>query len=116
MTGEDRSVPSPDWDAVVPHVFDNRCFRQTGRRLWQGAIEGNKVAIVVAFRPSDRTNFALNTADFDKLLDVKRKAKCEAAFVVLADVSANSEHRYVGDRDAEQTLRNLEVSRFLRHP
>ena len=102
--------PAPNWDELLPNIFYDTRFHKTSRRRWQVEINGNRAGIVVAWRPVDYDNYALNKADIDRLLELKRDAKFHAAFVVIATVAGNSNRTYVGYRDAEElheTLRSV---------
>jgi hypothetical protein len=74
----------PDWDAIIPNIFTDTRFHQTGRARFQINIDGTRAGMVVAWRTANFDNHALNVDDFEKLLELKRANKFEAAFVVAA--------------------------------
>jgi hypothetical protein len=110
----------PDWDQLVLNIFtDTRFHKANGsNRRWQVAIDGVRAGIVVAWRPENYDNFALNKADFDRLLELRRNASFNAAFVVTAAVSGTGdfERVYVRHRDAEQLAETLKSARLRKGP
>jgi hypothetical protein len=113
----------PDWDQFVPNIFtDTRFHKANGSsRRWQVAIDGVRAGIVIAWRPANYDNFALNKADLDRLLELRQDASFNAAFVVTATVSGsfdagNFERVYIGHRDAEQLAEFLKSARLRQGP
>ena len=109
----------PEWDELVPTIFSDVRFHKANgsRRRWQVKIDGARAGIVVAWRPDERDNFALNKADLDRLLGLKQDGSFNAAFVVTATVTGsfdagNFARVYVSHRDAEQLAENLKSARL----
>ena len=87
--------PAPNWDELLPKMFHDNRFHKTSRRRWQTQINGTRAGIVVALRPVDYQNYALNKADLDRLLELKQDGSFHAAFVVFATVTGNFGQAYV---------------------
>jgi hypothetical protein len=108
-----RSSTMPDWDKILPNIFTDTRFHQTGRARFQINIDGARAGIVVAWRTANFDNFALNVEDFEKLLELKRAGKFEAAFVVAATRIKYSGYgnrfvlTYVAHADAEKFSASL---------
>jgi hypothetical protein len=105
-----------NWHDHLPNIFTDSRFYKTSRRRWQIEVNGARAGIVVAWRPADYENFALNKADLDRLLQLKQDASFAAAFVVLATVTGNFPSGYVGHRDAEELHEALKTVRFRTGP
>jgi hypothetical protein len=117
------TIPKPALDAVIPRIFvDPRFHKSNGSsRRWQVAIGGFRVGIVVAWRPENYDNFALNKADLDKLLEFRSEDLFNAAFVVTATSTGsfdagNFERVHVGHRDAEELAGVLKSARLRKGP
>jgi hypothetical protein len=110
------TTTTPNWDELLPNIFHDSHFHKSSRRRWQGQFNGARAGIVVAWRPADYDNYALNKADIERLLELRREATFDAAFVVLATVSGNYGSSYVGHRDAEEFYETLKVVRFRTGP
>jgi hypothetical protein len=115
----DGADPSkPNWDERIPHIFDDARFHKSysSSRRYQVAINGSRAGIVLAWRPDERNNYALNKADLDRLLELKRNGSFNAAYVVIATVSEDFERTYVGHRDAEELAEDLKSARLRKGP
>jgi hypothetical protein len=110
--------PESSWDASIPNIFtDPRFHKANGSsRRYQIVVNGVRAGIIVAWRPDDRSNFALNEADLNRLLELKRDASFNAAFVVIAASNGNFERTYVGHRDAEELAEELKSARLRKGP
>ena len=64
---------------------------------------------MVAWRPAEYENFALNKADLDRLLQLKRDGSFAAVYVVLACVGETFGNAYIAHRDAEELYETLEA-------
>lgn len=118
-TSTKTSTPTvPNWGELLPDMFSNSHFHKskTSRRRWHAEINGSRVGVVVAWRPADYENHALNIEDVDKLLELKRAASFDAAYVVLATTGENFASSYVGHRDAEELSEKLEAVHFRTGP
>jgi hypothetical protein len=93
--------PEPDWPALIPTIF---------------ASDGNRAGIVLAWRPDEYNNYALNKADLDRLLELKRDGSFHAAYVVIATISGEFLRAYIGHRDAEELAKELESARLRKGP
>jgi hypothetical protein len=109
----------PEWDQLVPNIFaDRRFHKSTGSsRRWQVTIGGVRAGFVIALRPDERTNFALNKADLDRLLELLHDGSFSAALVVLATSSGSYDtgdfqRVYIGHRDAEELAEDLKSARL----
>jgi hypothetical protein len=105
-------MPIPDWDNVIPKIFTDTRFHQTGRARYQVKIDGARAGIAVAWRTANFDNHALNGWDYETLLDLKRANKFDAAFVVAATrIKSGYGNRivqsYVAHIDAEKLSENL---------
>jgi hypothetical protein len=113
----------PALDAVIPTIFtDGRFHKSPGSsRRWQIFVSGFRVGIVVAWRPDERNNFALNKADLDRLLELLHNGSFQATSVVTATVIGSYDTRdftrvYVGHRDAEELAEVLKSARLRKGP
>jgi hypothetical protein len=97
------------WHDLLPSIFSDHRFRQTGRGRFYGSVDGARAGVVVAWRGAEYDNHAINRDDLTRLLDLKRNGTFEAAFVVAARRSRNSAHVYVGARDADEVQQALET-------
>jgi hypothetical protein len=88
-----------NWNAIVPLIFTDPRFQRTAQRRWVAQVDGQWVGVVVASRPSNRENFALNCEDLDRVIEKCRDGALDAGFVVLAAL-ANSAIVYVDHREA----------------
>ena len=101
-----------DWDDILPKIFTDTRFHQTGRARFQIHIDGTRAGIAVAWRSANFDNHTLNMQDYEALLELKRANKFDAAFVVAA-TSIKSGHSlrrvqtYVAHIDAEKLSTNL---------
>jgi len=111
-------MPSPalNWNELLPNIFNDSRFHKTSRRRWQIGLNGMRAGIVVAWRPVDYENFGLNKADIDRLLELRRDASFDAAFIVIGTVSGNFGRTYVGHRDAEELFETLKSVPFRNGP
>jgi hypothetical protein len=115
----DGAEPStPNWDSIVPNIFTDPRFHKSNSssRRWQVAIDGSRAGMALAYRPDDRSNFALNKADLDRLLELKRDGSFNAAFVVIAAINGDFERAYIGHRDAEELAEQLKSARLRKGP
>ncbi len=113
--GEAQKTSTPNWDELIPNIFNDARFVKTSRRRRQIAVSGVRAGIVIAWRPDDYENFALNKMDGDRLLELRRDASFDAAFVVIATIS-NYEPVYVGHCEAEELLETLKSVRLRKGP
>ena len=86
------NIIAPDWDNILPKIFTDTRFHQTGRSRYQVNIDGTRAGVVVAWRTANFANHALNVSDFEKLIELKHENKFDAAFVV----AANAPSKYSG--------------------
>jgi hypothetical protein len=109
---------TPNFHDLMPNIFTDARFHKSNRssRRWQVAISGNRAGIVLAWRPDERNNFALNKADLDRLLELKRDGSFNAAFVVIASINGDFERTYIGHRDVEELAEELKSARLRRGP
>jgi hypothetical protein len=112
-----------EWDQLAPKIFNDANFHKANgsSRRFQRAVNGTKAGFVVAWRPANYDNFALNKADFDRLLELRRNDSFDAAFVVIAAVTGSYDtgdfnRVYVGHRDAEQLAEILKSARLRKGP
>jgi hypothetical protein len=103
----DNTRPATNWAELLPNMFHDNRFHKTSRRRWQTQINGTRAGVVVASRSVDYQNYALNRADLDRLLELKRDGSFHAAFVVFAAVTGNFGQAYVSHRDAEELSETL---------
>jgi hypothetical protein len=110
--------PESNWDALIPNIFTDARFHKSagGNRRWQVTINGVRAGIVLAWRPDERSNFALNKGDLIRLLELKRDESFSAAYVVIASLSGDFERTYVGHRDAEELAEELKCTRIRKGP
>lgn len=109
--------PIPDWDNIVPMIFTDTRFHQTGRARFQINIDNTRAGVVVAWRTANFDNHALNVSDFEALLELKLAKKFDAAFVVAASRSKSGYgnrlvQTYVNHADAEKFQENLKGMPF----
>ena len=95
-----------NWDEYLPNIFTDKRFRKTSRRKYQFALNGAAIGIVVAWKPVDYDNYALNEEDMVKLLYLKQEKQFDAVFVVLATINGNIAE-YVGHRAASEVNETL---------
>jgi hypothetical protein len=91
-----------DWDAIIPGIFSDTRFHQTGRARYQIKIDGGRAGIAVAWRSANFENHALNVSDFETLLELKRTNQFDFAFVVAATRNNRFAQTYVAHSDAEK--------------
>src|SRR5580704_3762556 len=97
-----------DWDNILPKIFTDTRFHQTGRARFQINIDGTRAGIAVAWRTANFDNHALNMQDYETLLELKSANKFDAAFVVAATRIKHSGYgnrivqTYVAHTDAEK--------------
>lgn len=105
----DTIRPATNWNELLPRIFTDPRFQKsrTSRRRWQANINGTRVGIVVAWRPADYDNFALNKADIELLLKLKQEGTFDEVFVVLASADENFDSTYVGYCDAVEFYETL---------
>jgi hypothetical protein len=108
----------PNWDELIQHIFDDPRFHKThgSSRRWQVAVNGVRAGIIVAWRPDEYPNYALNKADLDRLLELKRSGSFNAAFIVIATITGEFERHYVGHRGAEVLAGELKSARLRKGP
>lgn len=113
--GEVQKPSMPDWNEIIPNIFHDPRFVKTSRRRRQIAVNGVRAGMVIAWQPDDYENHALNKSDTDRLVELRRDALFNAAFIVLATIS-NYEPVYVGHREAEELLETLKSVRLRKGP
>jgi hypothetical protein len=105
-------------DALIPNIFNDARFHKSNgsSHRWQVKINGVRAGIVLAWRPDERNNFALNKADLDRLLELKHDGSFNAAYVVIATINDSCERTCVGHRDAEELAEDLKSARLRKGP
>jgi hypothetical protein len=104
------TAPVPDLDNLLPQMFGDRRFIQSGRRRYQAVIDGIKVGIAIAWKPAGYANYGLNQEDMAKLLFLKQEKKFDEVFVVFATAGETyGTAEYVGHRDAAEVDKSLET-------
>ena len=107
-------------ETYLSEIFADTRFREFGRYRLFGEIDGRKVGVVLATRSPRFDNYALNKADFERLIAGRRDGKIDCAFVVFAKVNGNAARVYCEHIDAAEmseklkgvSLRNGEFGAF----
>jgi hypothetical protein len=103
----DGAEPStPNWDALIPHIFTDPRFKPTGRRRRIICLDGLWAGFAIAWRPSGYDNFGLNQEDLECLIKKIGDGSLDAGFVVEATIE-NSQVRYVAHQAAAEVYANL---------
>jgi hypothetical protein len=97
---------APDWDALIPHIFDDPRFKSTGSRRRLIGVDGWWAACALAWRPSGYKNYGLNQEDVERLFEKIGDGSLDVGFIVLATIE-NSKPAYVAHREAEAVYANL---------
>ena len=99
---------APNWHDHLPHIFTDSRFRKSSRRKYQIQLDGAVAGIVVAWKPVDYDNFALNEEDFGKLRFLRQEKKFDFGFVVLATINGQfGSATYVDHRDIDEVDETL---------
>jgi hypothetical protein len=81
MTSNLEPTKPPSALAVI---FSSGDFAQVGKATWKGKVNGKKYAIALATYNKSYSNFALNKADLNTVLDLKSNGTYAEAYVVYA--------------------------------
>jgi hypothetical protein len=103
---DDADLSKPDWDALIPRIFDDPLFKPAGRRRKLACVNGLWVGVVIAWQPSGYVNFGLNKEDIDRLFEKRGDGSLDVGFVVLATIE-NGKAVYVAHREAEAVRERL---------
>jgi hypothetical protein len=88
---------------ILRDIFTDPRFRQIGRWLRHGVIDGRRVGAVIATLNPGFVEYALNKAEEERLLAAKcEKAKLDEAYVIFARIDGFYQPTFSGARDAEE--------------
>jgi hypothetical protein len=95
-------TPIPNWNDILPNVFNGAPFHQTARSRYRADIDGIRCGVVIAWRGLNYDNHALAKEDLDRLIEFKLNGKLDVSFVIAARRFKYSAHTYVAHCDAEE--------------
>jgi hypothetical protein len=87
-------------------IFEDGRFKHYGRRKYFGAVDGDKIGVVLATKNAGYGTCALNKAEFDAVLRAKSEGKITGAYIVAANVSGSAP-KFFDQIDAEQLAAKL---------
>ena len=95
-----NELEKPNWHELIPTIFTDRRFVQTGRRRYVVQLNDKWAGIAVAWKPPGRENYGLNCEDLERLIEKMSDGSLDAGFVVLATLE-NSKAAYIAHREVD---------------
>src|SRR5258705_6348023 len=89
-------------DTELNGMFSDPRFARFGRYCYHVEIDGRKIGVVLATMNQGYDSYALNKAEFDRLLAARRDGRLDGAFVVIAKTNGSTTPTYCGEIDAEE--------------
>ena len=73
--------------AYLKTMFSDGQWRRIRDRIYYAEIDGKKIGVVLATMSPNRNDYALNRAEYERVINGKREGKVDLAFVVAVRLS-----------------------------